>query len=867
MDIVIFPNSENLIVHDEVIEYLPQNPMHVRIKGVDHPVLQSCLVKGTEYVTTAALKNFHPEIYGSYLPHLAGFVNRALQVASREGINSCIWEWKNNPTSPAVTLNYARSNCSITEELEKQKDPQNLANLDVSEWEWMAHDLCTSRGIPYTRDHAQVINDYFQYVNEVQMSLNKCGLSGVPRMFPDVVQELLFSDRAEALKARYRDIDRRTQNESKRMSISSIAAAHKPDKRDNDQKWVTPQYCDDDKSENSEEHCLQGALPRLPSIGRPCVTPNVTSRNADDDQNSAERCTSNRRWTPTSSQSAAMYPPEKSLQLQEKVLCQQATESKELFDRRGQKTDGHADRIGIRNNPEAKKPQTSAQKVGVPCKEPSYNPEQGNKEDEKWEKAEERIHERFFKHLFETVTDAKADTPSKGTGSKETEKAQLQAELQGGFDFVPALRCQGWPKVSRSWIKRERKWPSPDMVDRIIQDGFHLVVKPPKNGGNADCDFRISFSHAEYLLSQEMNDIQRECYRCLKKFHRAYLSKEPKGLVTFHLKNILLQTIEETGAEMWTESNRAACVMTLLGNLLQVLTKKDLRHFFVRSYNLFGEDYIESPKFLESWAGIVEKIMENPMQFAKELLQHQEDATQVPNTNPSPAEPAIGLRRSEMGKSSSKQLKTGTANQGSTCSSTSLRFRDMKEIFLATSKELIDIAFNDTGSAKIVTLDPLERSLVDDLREIERKHNIPIEVFPMMFDDECWDMAYYKVWTSTEPDMRHRVLDGIQGVIEMWKYILQQDDFGTGNEEAIFRRMVDPTSENPFDLSHVLPAGAGTQFLNRLVNSVKPRPAETQVVDDLIPLDWSDCCKTDFGGYYHWMDEKRLQGLSIPSTT
>ncbi|KAJ7390395.1 hypothetical protein OS493_025649 [Desmophyllum pertusum] len=75
---------------------------------------------------------------------------------------------------------------------------------------------------------------------------------------------------------------------------------------------------------------------------------------------------------------------------------------------------------------------------------------------------------------------------------------------------------------------------------------FPLGSKPPKNSSNSDRDFRISFSHAEYLLSQEMNDIQRECYRCLKKFHRAHLSTQPKSLVSFHLKNILLQTIEET---------------------------------------------------------------------------------------------------------------------------------------------------------------------------------------------------------------------------------------------------------------------------------------------------------------------------------
>ena len=65
VDLMIFPNADDVLIHDELIEYLPDNPLHVRIKGIDHPVLQSCLVGDTEYVATSALKNFHPALYRS----------------------------------------------------------------------------------------------------------------------------------------------------------------------------------------------------------------------------------------------------------------------------------------------------------------------------------------------------------------------------------------------------------------------------------------------------------------------------------------------------------------------------------------------------------------------------------------------------------------------------------------------------------------------------------------------------------------------------------------------------------------------------------------------------------------------------------
>ena len=111
----------------------------------------------------------------------------------------------------------------------------------------------------------------------------------------------------------------------------------------------------------------------------------------------------------------------------------------------------------------------------------------------------------------------------------------------------------------------------------------------------------------------------------MKKFHRAYLYTQPKSLVSFHLKNILLQTIEATGAEMWNDSNRDECMMVLLRNLLTTLTKRDLRLFFLRSYNLFGVDYIDNPQSLEFLATKVEEILENPMRFFKQLIQNREE--------------------------------------------------------------------------------------------------------------------------------------------------------------------------------------------------------------------------------------------------
>ena len=333
---------------------------------------------------------------------------------------------------------------------------------------------------------------------------------------------------------------------------------------------------------------------------------------------------------------------------------------------------------------------------------------------------------------------------------------------RGGFDQVPALKSPGWPKVAREWIKRECKWPSPDKVRKVVQEGVHLVVKPPKTGGNPDRDFRISFSHAEYLLSQEMNHIQRQCYRCLEKFHRVNLFTEPKGLVSFHLRNIFLQTIGETGAEMWTESNRAERMMKLFRNLLEALTKKDLRHFFVRSYNLFYFDYIENPEILELLAGKVENIIEQPMQFAKNLIEKQRQANQEEDA----FSHALTLPVADIEQLNAEINDLFIQNDHEPFTNsliTSGSYHDLKEMFLSTREKLIDIAFNHSDS-KLESLDPLERSLVKDFREIVRD---TVEECREVFY-YGWNLLFFPTWVKADP--KCFILAGIQWVVQCLKY-------------------------------------------------------------------------------------------------
>ncbi len=165
MAFMIFSNSDNLMIHEEMLEYSLENPLHVRIKGSDHPVLQSCLMEDTEYVATSAVKNLHPAIFGSVLnidpiscicqltscePHFTAYLN-------------------NDATSPAVTLNMSHllgSSISKYQELLKVDSGNFPINKAAAEVECIVHFLCVYNGIDYTREHAELLNDLLLFMKD-----------------------------------------------------------------------------------------------------------------------------------------------------------------------------------------------------------------------------------------------------------------------------------------------------------------------------------------------------------------------------------------------------------------------------------------------------------------------------------------------------------------------------------------------------------------------------------------------------------------------------------------------------------------------------------------------------------------------------
>lgn len=251
VDVMIFPNSQNLMIHNEMIEYLPENPRHVRIKGVDHPVLQSCLVEGSECVATSSLKNFHPAIYGKSAPKIADDITRVIQqlILSPDfsSILQSTTQMKNNPNSPAITLNFSQPR-----HLEDTNHLKEVPDICTAEWEWLVALLKTEMGSTYTKDNAKDLDSITQLMNEIGMVCQRKDLNSPAEILP-VLLEFYNSDRAEHLRDRMHDIESPDKNGNRRETemVEDVSGQKKQHQFD------TPSFCEEFKSESSKENWLK----------------------------------------------------------------------------------------------------------------------------------------------------------------------------------------------------------------------------------------------------------------------------------------------------------------------------------------------------------------------------------------------------------------------------------------------------------------------------------------------------------------------------------------------------------------------------------------------------------------------------------
>lgn len=169
------------------------------------------------------------------------------------------------------------------------------------------------------------------------------------------------------------------------------------------------------------------------------------------------------------------------------------------------------------------------------------------------------------------------------------------------FDFVLAIKCEGWPLCAQEWPNRSRCWPTQDIVHKIIKDGFHIVCKSSVKG-----TFRLSFSNAERILVGNLTDLQHKVYRAFKAFVHHYKHQWSPNIknifCSYHLKTIVLWYCEKSGPRGWSENTVVIHLLSLIDDLIMALRERTLPMYFMPKYNLL--------EHMEDGNDVADKIME-----------------------------------------------------------------------------------------------------------------------------------------------------------------------------------------------------------------------------------------------------------------
>ncbi|XP_052086502.1 uncharacterized protein LOC127723809 [Mytilus californianus] len=165
------------------------------------------------------------------------------------------------------------------------------------------------------------------------------------------------------------------------------------------------------------------------------------------------------------------------------------------------------------------------------------------------------------------------------------------ADNDDQLDLAICLKCEKWISHSEPWIKRSRaKWPSADVIFKIISCGVLFVPIGGKESINEHIEWRMSYSVSEKFLIFSFNHTQLLFYALLKIFLKEVVDKEIclKGLLcSYFIKTLLFWILEESDPSIWRPDNIIPCFQACLHRLLYCVDYNILLHYFVPENNLF----------------------------------------------------------------------------------------------------------------------------------------------------------------------------------------------------------------------------------------------------------------------------------------
>ena len=171
-------------------------------------------------------------------------------------------------------------------------------------------------------------------------------------------------------------------------------------------------------------------------------------------------------------------------------------------------------------------------------------------------------------------------------------------------DVSMSVPCREWPSCAKDWISRKRPsgWPSQELIDKVMQDGCHVVPKfnaseksseatsNSQMSEDATCSltpktqWRYSFSLAEKTLMTSISEAQKMCYLIFKYLFSRYVKLE-SVITTYTAKTLFFRALEIVPAKQWSIPMIGDRVKGLMEDLRACVKNKYCEHYFIRGSN------------------------------------------------------------------------------------------------------------------------------------------------------------------------------------------------------------------------------------------------------------------------------------------
>ena len=166
--------------------------------------------------------------------------------------------------------------------------------------------------------------------------------------------------------------------------------------------------------------------------------------------------------------------------------------------------------------------------------------------------------------------------------------------FDGLIESVTSLVCSGPHPAMASYKERTRKhWPSPALLDALMQQPMILVMVGPKDAQDSYLMFRVSWSALELILIFSLGLWLKQGYLCFKYTVKSVLralrpkdsAREGRSQVgSYHLKTVFLRHLEEHPPQQ--EGSPFQLMLDLCQDLQHYLLMGCLPHYFLPECDL-----------------------------------------------------------------------------------------------------------------------------------------------------------------------------------------------------------------------------------------------------------------------------------------